>query len=373
MTATLRRLLAIALSATLVAAGCGGGDDATSSSEPDGSSTASAPADEGQPDRSDDDPAPSATAAPEPTATPEPTVDPAAVTFPRTVAHELGEFTQTEAPERVFIAASEILGEAAISLGVLPIGRLDWFGGAPDPVGDDYGIDALEAEVESLGPIFTPNAEQILGLQPDLIFMFAGFQDGIHETLGSTVNTVAIDSGADWPTILRTMADAMAIPERAEEVLAEYDARLAVLADGRLGSHYAGQRVAFVTPFLGFDPRLTSPEGLIADAFRSAGIETWDPSEGGLDGGENEAEAIVPFSKELAGDITADAVVVVLEGEGVDTPTREDFLADPVWTSIPAVAAGDFVIVTNNISANAGPITHYLFFDDLERAVIEAP
>ncbi|MEM9653855.1 MAG: ABC transporter substrate-binding protein [Actinomycetota bacterium] len=346
--------LVIVVTGLLLMAACGGDQEA----EPAVTSTSDVAADG---ETSTTSTAPDATT----------TTAAAGVVFPRTVEHQLGEFEQTEPPTRVFIAASEILGEAAISLGVTPVARLDWFGGAPDPVGDDYGLAALD-QVEVLGPVFVPNAEQIIGVNPDLVFIFGGFQDAVHDQLSPQVNTVAIDSGADWPAILTEMADALAIPNQSDVVLAEYDARLEALAAGPIGAEYAGKSVAFVTPFVAFEPRLTSPTGLVADAFRIAGIETWDSAGGDIDGEVNEAEGIISFSKELAGSITADAVVIVLEGEGGDTPTREDFLADPVWSSIPAVVSGDFVILTNNITANAGPISHYLFFDDLERALAES-
>ncbi|MEM8705596.1 MAG: ABC transporter substrate-binding protein [Actinomycetota bacterium] len=312
-----------------------------------------------------------ATITAEPTTTEPPAEFDSAVEYPRTVVHALGEFTQDAPPEQVFIGSSEIFGEAMIALGVTPSGRLDWFGGAPVPVDDDYGLDVLD-EVPVLGTVFAPDLEVIVGAEPDVVLVFSGFGNAIHDQLLGQIDVYAVDIAADWREALIGTGDAIGRPERAEAVLAEYDLRLDEIADSEMAEFFAGRSTAVITP-LGGAGAILVPGDIIGDAMDRAGVPLWEPGPGFEGSGPDDAaDGIVNFSKELAGEIDADVVVIVLEDEGGLTPTREAFVADPVWGSIPAIVEGDVFFVRNNILRNAGPLTHYLFFDDLAAAVANA-
>ncbi|MEM9200169.1 MAG: ABC transporter substrate-binding protein [Actinomycetota bacterium] len=374
----IRSLNAALLGIAILAAACSGDEagpaaDDLSEGAPQASATtsdATTPADSTQP--ATDEPTIDSDARPAeaaPSEAEEPTAASPPVSYPRLVYHALGSFTQDAAPDNIFIAASEIFGEAVIALGITPSGRLDWFGGAPDPAGDDYGLGILERDVPVFGSVFAPDIETIVGTDPDLVLVFSGFGNTIHDQLEGQINVAGIDSSADWQEILLAVGDAVGRPDEAEAALVDYRSRLRTLASSEVGSFFAGQRVAVVTPF-DDNPFILVPGGVIGEALTDAGIDLWDPVDGlGVFSADDAVDGIIGFSKELAGQIEADTAIVVLEGEGDLTPTREAFLADPVWASMPAIANGNVVFVTNNLARNAGPLTHYLFFDDLERAI----
>ena len=217
---------ALLLPLTLVAAACGGDDDATAD--------ATAPAVTGSPAgggavTTEPSTAPSNTA---PSSTAPSSATPAAE-FPVTIEHKYGETTIDAPPERV---VSIGFGEhdGLLAIGVKPVAVRDWYGDMPyatwpwaqDELGD------LQPEVI---PSTELNFEQIAALQPDLILgISSGISDADYATLSGIAPTIAqpggyVDYGTPWDVALEIAGQATGRTAEATQAIADAKAKFATV------------------------------------------------------------------------------------------------------------------------------------------------
>ncbi|MEM9562714.1 MAG: ABC transporter substrate-binding protein [Actinomycetota bacterium] len=346
------RLVAIAIALAMLSAACGGSDadDAADQNEAETDAVASADdgADEAEPDDEDE---------------PEPHQEEAA--FPRTIAPGLGETTIPTEPERVVALFGEILGEELLALGIEPVGALPYMSPLP-ATGETYGLEVLY-DVEPIGQGFEPNIELIAALQPDLIISDNGFFEGLYEPLSGIAPTVAFDVFADdWQANFRTVAEAVGREERAEEVIAEYDARVAELAP-TVEERFGDRSVAVVQANLGNEQGAagtvriygidTNPGRFLADL----GIQVWEPAD---PGGSEIAPSTFEVSAETVPDIDADHILYLIEPVRFAEPATIE--ADPLWQSTPA-AAGELLFLDFGTQVRlGGPLHKFVALDAVE-------
>jgi iron complex transport system substrate-binding protein len=204
----------VLLSLTLVAAACGGDDDAADS-------PADTPAN--TPSDTTADPAPTATTAAATVGSAAPvgtsvttaadtTGAPVSDAFPVTIDHKYGATTIDAEPQRV-VSVGFAEHDGLLALGVEPVAVRDWYGEQP------YATwPWAQDELGDLGPEVIPaeaiNFEQIAALEPDLIIgINSGMTDTEYATLAAIAPTVAqpaefVDYGTPW-------RDALAITGRA--------------------------------------------------------------------------------------------------------------------------------------------------------------
>jgi iron complex transport system substrate-binding protein len=188
--------------------------------------------------------------APTPTAPTTPTTPKAAPTsggtaaFPVTIEHAFGSTTIPAAPQRVVtIGFNE--ADFALALGVVPVGVRDFIG--------EYAEESRPWAQEALGGA-TPEVvgrnelelEKIAALQPDVILGVYSFIDrATYERLSGIAPTVAPPSetvAATWQEQTRLTGRALGLTERAEQVVADTEARFA--AARAANPEFAGKTLA---------------------------------------------------------------------------------------------------------------------------------
>lgn len=152
--------------------------------------------------------------------------------YPVTIEHKYGSTTITEFPERiVLVGLTE--QDALLALGVVPVATREWYGERPGAI-FEWAQDKLgDAEVPVVLPSVELNFEQIAGLNPDLIVgLYAGITQEEYDTLAKIAPVVAqpaeyVDYGISWQEVTRTIGLIVGQTERAEELIAEVDAKFA--------------------------------------------------------------------------------------------------------------------------------------------------
>ena len=150
--------------------------------------------------------------------------------YPVTIEHKFGSTTITEFPERiVLVGLTE--QDALLALGVVPVATREWYGERPGAI-FEWAQDKLgDAEVPTVLPSVELNFEQIAGLNPDLIVgLYAGITPDEYEILSKIAPVVAqpaeyVDYGIPWQELTRTIGLIVGQGERAEELIAEVDAK----------------------------------------------------------------------------------------------------------------------------------------------------
>lgn len=245
--------LALPLGGLLAACGDDGDDDTSAGSEPatptpgqaatpagtSAAATATAPAAAATPDGAGSPTGGSPSAG-------------AGAAFPVTIAHAFGTTTLEAAPERVVtIGFSE--QDAVLALGVVPVAVREWFGAQPHAVWP-WAQDALgDGEPQVLTMTFGElDYEAIATLEPDLLVAtHAGITAQEYATLSEIAPTLAQggdypDFGMPWQEQTRAIGRALGRAERAEELVAAVEQRIADAA----GAHpeFNGASLAWASP-----------------------------------------------------------------------------------------------------------------------------
>jgi iron complex transport system substrate-binding protein len=165
-------------------------------------------------------------------ATEAPATEAAAAAYPVTIEHKFGSTTINEFPERiVLVGLTE--QDALLALGVVPVATREWYGERPGAIFEWAQNKLGDAEVPVVLPSVELNFEQIAGLNPDLIVgLYAGITQEEYDTLSKIAPVVAqpaeyVDYGISWQEVTRTIGLIVGQAERAEELIAEVDAKFA--------------------------------------------------------------------------------------------------------------------------------------------------
>lgn len=263
----------------------------------------------------------------------------------RNVSTPYGDQLVPTDPQRVLTLESRRDFETMVALGLTPVAA--GHQGDRDTPFADF-IDADVSEVELAFPANNEDLETIARIDPDLVVGRGVAELEIFDALQAIAPVLSVEGGGDWKVDLRAIAEAVGREDRAEELIAEYEQRVAEvreqyadeLASSKVGVlQYGGEEAEFYwSAPLGFylqSQVLTELGGTFPDFLAAAGNEDFDASE----------TASTEQLPELA---DADALLVianVLEDAGVDD--RAALAADPLWNRLPAVQADRVVLVTS--------------------------
>jgi iron complex transport system substrate-binding protein len=194
--------------------------------------------------------------------------------FPVTIEHKFGATTITEEPQRV-VSLGYQEHDTILALGVQPVAVRYWYGPEDDAI-------RTWAEDEATGPapeiLNMPelNVEAVAALRPDLILgLYSGITEEEYEKLSVIAPTVAqsdeyVDYGVPWQDMTITAGTALGRLDRAEQLVADLEARFAAVREAH--PEWEGKQVVVAThgaDKLGFfasdDPR--------SRFFRSLGFE----------------------------------------------------------------------------------------------------
>jgi iron complex transport system substrate-binding protein len=153
--------------------------------------------------------------------------------FPITIEHKFGSTEIAEAPQRV-VSLGYTDQDPMLAIGVVPIAVREFFGEQPGAVWPwaQERLGGATPEVLNM-PFGELNFEAIAALDPDLIIaVSAGVTDAEYATLAQIAPTVAqsdeyVDFGVPWQEQTRVIGRALGLEARAEELVAQTEARFA--------------------------------------------------------------------------------------------------------------------------------------------------
>jgi iron complex transport system substrate-binding protein len=263
----------------------------------------------------------------------------AGTAFPVTVDTTFGQVTVEKAPARV-VALGWSDAEAALALGVRPVGASDWLAFGGEGVGP-WAKGLYETAPTILGTRDL-NFEAVAALRPDLILNTRSDLDAkTNETLTKIAPTIAapkgvIPYGTTWRQQMDLVSKALGKPDQGRELVANVDKEFedAATFTGKtavVGAFFGGKYGAYV------------PGDGRVDFMKELGFGT-----------KAEVDALargtfyVDISTERLGLLDAD--LTVLFPIGTDAGVLK---ADPILNGIPSARAGHLVVLDDKALADA--------------------
>ncbi|HSL59778.1 MAG TPA: ABC transporter substrate-binding protein [Acidimicrobiales bacterium] len=335
--------------AVLVLAGCG--DDAEPTADGDPTAT-TAPAAETGDDDTGADPADGDQADGVTT-----TTAAAAESGTRVVTDDRGTEVEVPAsPERIVVGDVALL-DAALALDLPVVG----VPGLTDREAVPPYLAELAADVDELGVRDSFDLEAVAAARPDLLLVGTKGLEQLPDpgVLDAIAPVVALDSSTarPWRELLVAVADAAGVADRADELIAAWDADVAATAD-RLGDALATEVsvVRCFGPSCRYLPGGTSFSGAILDEI---GVARPEPQRS-----DPEGRAFVEVSPERV-DLLGGEVIVVF---GTDAEASLAALRDnPLWESLSAVLAGEVYDVAPDPWFFGNVLAARVILDDVER------
>lgn len=149
--------------------------------------------------------------------------------FPVTVEHKYGATDIAQEPERIVTVGFNDQ-DFVLALGVVPVAERQFLGGL-DMTDRPWAREALgDARPELVGAEEI-DFEQVAALEPDLILgLYSALTEDEYATLSQIAPTVAqpgeyIDFGIPWTEQMRRIGQALGQADRADEIVAEVEAR----------------------------------------------------------------------------------------------------------------------------------------------------
>ncbi|MEO1057298.1 MAG: ABC transporter substrate-binding protein [Actinomycetota bacterium] len=204
-------------------------------------------------------------------------------------------------------------------------------------LGDQFvGIERDTTGIDPLSSI-DPNFELLASYQPDLIITTTGVVELIGTTELEAIAPTEVVDNSDWQQQVRDLAAAMGVPERADQLLAQYDEAVAAAPvpeglEASAATVYSGENVAAWVAGPVNIPQVLLDLGL-----------TLTPGGGELDG---ESNGRVFLSNELIPVLDGE-VLILAQTTGVEGEEESlaNVSAQPLWQQLPAVSAGNVVTI----------------------------
>ncbi|MGO3886788.1 MAG: iron-siderophore ABC transporter substrate-binding protein [Mycetocola sp.] len=270
--------------------------------------------------------------------------DAAGDAFPTTVDTAFGGVTVDARPERV-VALGWGDAEAALALGVQPVGASDWLAFGGSGVGP-WAEDLYDTAPEIIGTL-EPSYESILALKPDLILDVKSSGDAErYKRLSEIAPTVGIPEGgenylASTEEQMTMIGQALGLSDQSTALMTELDASFAAQREQHPEFDGATSTAAVLTTdgwsaYVSGDSRTSFLEQL--------GF-VQNPSIAAIDA---EGAFTVPVPSEDLSILDSDLIVTFLIGV-----TAEDATGEKLFQDLPAVAAGHSVVMSNELESKA--------------------
>lgn len=275
----------------------------------------------------------------------------------RTVTGEFGDVEIPAHPQRI---AGIYVEDYLKALGITPV--VQWY--HPSWGKQDYlGLDVPEFDI-------TGSMEALLDQNPDLIILDGGADQAAYENYSKVAPTYRLPETVlqDSRLMLGAIADALGIPEKAESVLAEYDAKVSG-AKAKLQQAIGQEKVAVIRlnvadksfALFGVKNRYT---GVIYDQFGLTPVD--------MAAEMTDYQSII--SEEVIPELGADHIIVFLDNGDWDTPENQDALSildGPLWKNIPAVKNGNIYKMERSHWQSGAITANSMKLDDLLKAIVK--
>lgn len=247
--------------------------------------------------------------------------------FPRTVEHDKGETEIPAKPQRI-VALDNSLVEAVVALDGTLVGGVGGYrnlDGFPAYLGDAV------ADTVDVGPLESPNLEEIMRLEPDLIVSATVRHDELYETLSQIAPSVFVPTtGPTWKDNIALVGEVLGEEDAAAEQLSAYETRAAAIGEAVNAAH--GDPTVSVVRFVDGPTRIYLPHTfsgiILADMGLARPENQRDPEEFNIEISEEQIEL-------------ADADVIFYTTYAGGEERKERFLANPLWERLGAVAEGN--------------------------------
>ncbi|WP_137991166.1 ABC transporter substrate-binding protein [Streptomyces vilmorinianum] len=274
--------------------------------------------------------------------------------FPRTIEHDKGKTVLKAKPKRI-VALDNSLVEAVIALDRPLVGGI---GSYRDQKGFPSYLGDAVRDTKDVGPLESPNLEQIALLKPDLIVSATVRHDELYEKLSQIAPTVFVKTtGPIWKENVGLLGKALGEEKAATEQISAYETRAKKVGDAINAK--AGKPTASVVRFLDGPTRIYLPATFTGIILSDMGIarpaNQQDPKEFNIE-----------ISEEQIAQADADVIFYTTFSGGEERRTK--FLANPLWQRLKAVKSGQVYEVKDEIWMTSVSLQGaHMVLDDMAR------
>lgn len=279
------------------------------------------------------------------------------------VDHAMGTTEIPATPERVVILTNEGT-EALLALGVKPVGAvMSW--------DQDPWYEHISAEmegVEVVGDEIEVNIEKIAKLKPDLIIGNKVRQEALYNQLKAIAPTIfSEDLAGDWKINFELYAKALNLEEKGQEVLADYDNKVAELKT-TLGDK-VNQEISVVR-FSSRPTRIYYTDSFSGVVFNQLGFKRAAHQAKLFTEDNKMGNFAVEVDKELIPEMDADVLFYFTYADSI--AVEEEWTNDPLWKNLKVVKEGNAHKVSDIIWNTAGGVkAANIMLDEIEKIFTE--
>ncbi|MCX5388791.1 ABC transporter substrate-binding protein [Streptomyces sp. NBC_00094] len=274
--------------------------------------------------------------------------------FPRTIEHDKGKTELKAKPKRI-VALDNSLVEAVVALDGTLVGGIGSY--RDQKTFPAYLGDAVK-DTKDVGPLESPNLEQIALLKPDLIVSATVRHDELYAKLSQIAPTVFVKTtGPTWKENIGLLGKALGAEKSATDQVTAYETRAKTI--GAAVNAKAGKPTASVVRFLDGPTRVYLPKTFSGIILSDMGIAR--PANQ-----QNPEEFNIEISEEQIAQADADVIFYTTNSGGEERKAK--FLANPLWKRLKAVQKGDVHEVKDEIWMTAVSLQGaHLVLDDMAR------
>jgi iron complex transport system substrate-binding protein len=283
----------------------------------------------------------------------------------RTITHFAGTTEVPATPERIVTLQDQNALLPLLELGVRPVASAGLV--AEDGTRSFRRTEGFDTSgIEHIGAYGEPNLERIAAQEPDLIIADEFSAEGVYDQLSAIAPTVIVQVfGRPLSEALLDFAETVGREDRARELQAEYDARIAALRD-RLGDDRERTTVSLLAAG---DPGSfgQSDSGGQAQYTVMRDLDLPRPPLQRPGAVDDFAE----FSLERLPDHDADVVIVTDFSGERQSPGTSALVGSRLFRNLAAARAGQTHVIDGTRSVGSAWARMGVFIDELERILLD--
>lgn len=288
----------------------------------------------------------------------------------RLVEHDVGTTEVCGQPQRIAVLAPHML-DILLSLGLQPAGYAEFTTmGIGEPTTEIPVLgEFVTSQPINLGLRNTPSLETLLQLKPDLIIGEA-FQQQYFERFSQIAPTLLYAGGQkdEWQHGLRGVAQAVDRPAQAEQVIQDYQQKLAETRVAIAPMVTTHPNLLLMTAFqLPETFGVSDGQGFLGGLFEELGFQLVLPAAG------NAAESW--FSIEVLPELPADMILALISDhlrEDAISHIQQVWQQHPITRSLPPSQAGQVHFVDAYLFFNIrGPLAAQLILDQVQNLLVD--